>query len=124
MGLLCAYSAILHGASAVYSVDHVHTRLEKAKSIGATPPHENEVVNNCIRITAETGGIGLNVVYVPVSETCLGLQGPQRRKFLSRTQLVSSGQKGCLCWTASPSPTGTMRRWETSSARAKQHRAS
>ncbi|KAB5528003.1 putative alcohol dehydrogenase, partial [Coniochaeta sp. 2T2.1] len=37
VGLLCAYSAILRGASRVYSVDHVPARLEKAKSIGAIP---------------------------------------------------------------------------------------
>jgi len=37
VGLLCAYSAILRGASAVYSIDHVPLRLEKAKSIGAIP---------------------------------------------------------------------------------------
>lgn len=37
VGLLCAYSAILRGASKVYSVDYVPSRLEKAESIGAVP---------------------------------------------------------------------------------------
>lgn len=37
VGLLCAYSAILRGASKVYSVDYVTSRLEKAASIGAIP---------------------------------------------------------------------------------------
>ncbi|KAL1870915.1 hypothetical protein VTK73DRAFT_2370 [Phialemonium thermophilum] len=37
VGLLCAYSAILRGASRVFSVDHVPARLAKAKSIGAIP---------------------------------------------------------------------------------------
>lgn len=37
MGLLCAYSAILRGASQVFSIDHVDSRLEKAKSIGCIP---------------------------------------------------------------------------------------
>lgn len=37
MGLLCAYSALLRGASKVYSIDHVEARLEKAASIGAIP---------------------------------------------------------------------------------------
>lgn len=37
VGLLCAYSAILRGASKVYSIDHVPMRLEKARSIGAIP---------------------------------------------------------------------------------------
>ncbi|KAL9113916.1 MAG: hypothetical protein Q9227_002050 [Pyrenula ochraceoflavens] len=35
VGLLAAYSALLRGASKVYSIDHVAARLEKAKSIGA-----------------------------------------------------------------------------------------
>ena len=37
VGLLCAYSALLRGASAVYSIDHAPLRLDKAKSIGAIP---------------------------------------------------------------------------------------
>jgi threonine dehydrogenase-like Zn-dependent dehydrogenase len=37
VGLLAAYSAILRGASRVYSVDSVEERLEKAASIGAIP---------------------------------------------------------------------------------------
>lgn len=37
VGLLAAYSAILRGASKVYSVDDVPTRLEVARSIGAIP---------------------------------------------------------------------------------------
>ncbi len=37
VGLMAAYSAILRGASEVYSVDHVPERLNKARSIGAIP---------------------------------------------------------------------------------------
>ncbi|KAK2759521.1 hypothetical protein FQN54_003000 [Arachnomyces sp. PD_36] len=37
VGLLCAYSAVLRGASKVYSVDYVPSRLKKAASIGAIP---------------------------------------------------------------------------------------
>ena len=37
LGLICAYSAILRGASKVYSIDRVPARLEKARSIGAIP---------------------------------------------------------------------------------------
>ena len=37
VGLLTAYSALLRGASKVYSIDHVEARLEVAKSIGAIP---------------------------------------------------------------------------------------
>jgi threonine dehydrogenase-like Zn-dependent dehydrogenase len=37
VGLLCAYSALFRGASRVYVVDYVKSRLEKAKKIGAVP---------------------------------------------------------------------------------------
>ena len=37
VGLLAAYSALLRGASRVYSIDYVDARLAKAKSIGAIP---------------------------------------------------------------------------------------
>lgn len=37
MGLLAAYSALLRGASKVWSIDHVDSRLAKAKEIGAIP---------------------------------------------------------------------------------------
>lgn len=37
VGAMAAYSAILRGAAEVYVVDHIQTRLEKVKSIGAIP---------------------------------------------------------------------------------------
>ncbi|GKT42568.1 putative zinc-type alcohol dehydrogenase-like protein YogA [Colletotrichum spaethianum] len=37
VGLLCAYSAIIRGASLVYVVDHIPQRLAQAASIGAVP---------------------------------------------------------------------------------------
>jgi len=37
VGLLCAYSAILRGASKVYLVDHNQSRLDKGATIGAIP---------------------------------------------------------------------------------------
>jgi threonine dehydrogenase-like Zn-dependent dehydrogenase len=37
VGLLCAYSAIIRGASTVFVVDHVAARLAKATEIGAIP---------------------------------------------------------------------------------------
>ncbi|KAK4141114.1 uncharacterized protein C8A04DRAFT_14325 [Dichotomopilus funicola] len=37
VGLLCAYIALLRGASRVYGIDHVPARLAKAASIGAVP---------------------------------------------------------------------------------------
>ncbi|KAL7952727.1 hypothetical protein V8C34DRAFT_298724 [Trichoderma compactum] len=37
VGLLAAYSALLHGATRVYSVDRVQLRLGKARELGAMP---------------------------------------------------------------------------------------
>jgi threonine dehydrogenase-like Zn-dependent dehydrogenase len=37
VGLLCVYTALFRGASRVYAVDHVKSRLEKAKELGAIP---------------------------------------------------------------------------------------
>ncbi|KAH7379563.1 hypothetical protein BKA66DRAFT_466285 [Pyrenochaeta sp. MPI-SDFR-AT-0127] len=37
VGLLCAYSALFRGASRVYVVDYVKSRLEKARELGAIP---------------------------------------------------------------------------------------
>jgi threonine dehydrogenase-like Zn-dependent dehydrogenase len=37
VGLLCVYSALFRGASRVYAIDHVKSRLEKAKELGAIP---------------------------------------------------------------------------------------
>ncbi|KAH8589879.1 alcohol dehydrogenase [Bisporella sp. PMI_857] len=42
VGLLAAYSAMLRGASKVYSIDHVQERLDLAKSIGAIPINFNQ----------------------------------------------------------------------------------
>ena len=42
VGLLAAYSAIVRGASRVYSVDHVQDRLDLAESIGAVPVNFNQ----------------------------------------------------------------------------------
>ncbi|KAL5357897.1 hypothetical protein BJX96DRAFT_182370 [Aspergillus floccosus] len=42
VGLLAAYSAVLRGASRVYSVDHVPMRLQRAASTGAIPINFNE----------------------------------------------------------------------------------
>lgn len=42
VGLLAAYSAMLRGASKVYSIDHVQARLDLAESIGAIPINFNQ----------------------------------------------------------------------------------
>ncbi|KAF9884688.1 hypothetical protein FE257_001317 [Aspergillus nanangensis] len=109
VGLLAAYSALLRGASRVYSIDYISTRLQRAASIGAIPinftkcdavaeilkveprgvhrscdcvgfeclnenlePEENIVLNNCIKVTATTGGIGFIGEYTPRSGPTAG----------------------------------------------------
>jgi glutathione-independent formaldehyde dehydrogenase len=42
VGLMAAYSAVLRGASVVFSVDHVQERLDKAAEIGAVPINYDE----------------------------------------------------------------------------------
>ncbi|KAL6412967.1 putative alcohol dehydrogenase protein [Ilyonectria robusta] len=42
VGLLAAYSALLRGASKVYSIDRVQARLDLAESIGAIPINFNQ----------------------------------------------------------------------------------
>ncbi|KAH7129029.1 alcohol dehydrogenase [Dactylonectria macrodidyma] len=42
VGLLAAYSAMLRGASKVYAIDRVQTRLDLAESIGAIPINFNQ----------------------------------------------------------------------------------
>ncbi len=102
VGLMAAYSALLRGASEVYSVDRVPERLSKAKAIGAMPidfsegdpveqimdrrsgrgvdravdavgyqamqgDHEvpNRVLEDLVRVTRSTGGLGIPGLYVP-----------------------------------------------------------
>jgi threonine dehydrogenase-like Zn-dependent dehydrogenase len=57
VGLLAAYSAILRGASRVYSVDHVQSRLDLASSIGAIPInfHESDPIEQIL--AREPGGV-------------------------------------------------------------------
>ncbi|KAF2457788.1 hypothetical protein BDY21DRAFT_302815 [Lineolata rhizophorae] len=52
VGLLSAYSAILRGASRVYSIDHVESRLQMAASIGAIPINfvETDPVQEILRL--------------------------------------------------------------------------
>jgi threonine dehydrogenase-like Zn-dependent dehydrogenase len=57
VGLLCAYSAILRGATRVYSVDKVPARLKKAKSIGAIPINFSEVDPVATILAREPDGV-------------------------------------------------------------------
>jgi threonine dehydrogenase-like Zn-dependent dehydrogenase len=57
VGLLCAYSAILRGASKVYSIDHVQARLDKAESIGAIPINFTKGEASTQILAQQAGGV-------------------------------------------------------------------
>ncbi|KAK2812616.1 hypothetical protein FQN50_001260 [Emmonsiellopsis sp. PD_5] len=61
VGLMCAYSAILRGARAVYSIDHVPARLRQAEGLGAIPInfHNNDPVAEILKL--EPGGVARSV---------------------------------------------------------------
>ncbi|KAE8329692.1 hypothetical protein BDV39DRAFT_202639 [Aspergillus sergii] len=57
VGLLAAYSAILRGASQVYSIDSVEDRLELAASIGAIPINFTKGDPSAQILAREPGGV-------------------------------------------------------------------
>lgn len=57
VGLLAAYSAILRGASRVYSIDSVENRLELAASIGAIPINFTKGEPSAQILAREPGGV-------------------------------------------------------------------
>ncbi|KAL2142938.1 hypothetical protein VTI28DRAFT_517 [Corynascus sepedonium] len=59
VGLMCAYAALLRGASRVYAVDHVRDRLDKAASIGAIPIDFTSEAGTASEqiLRRETGGV-------------------------------------------------------------------
>jgi threonine dehydrogenase-like Zn-dependent dehydrogenase len=61
VGLLAAYSAILRGASRVYSVDRVQSRLDLAASIGAIPINFAESDPVAQILEREPGGVRRSV---------------------------------------------------------------
>ncbi|KAJ4022813.1 hypothetical protein NW761_014961 [Fusarium oxysporum] len=67
VGLLTAYTAILRGASRVYSVDHVPMRLERAASIGAVAINFVESDPVAQILAYEPGGVVRSV-------DCVGLE--------------------------------------------------
>ncbi|KAK1458412.1 alcohol dehydrogenase GroES-like domain-containing protein [Colletotrichum cuscutae] len=85
VGLLAAYSAKLRGASRMYVVDRIASRLEQAESLGPSPstspnktpldcvgfesvnatgdPHNGIILENMVAVTSVCGGIGIGGVY-------------------------------------------------------------
>ncbi|KAK2018409.1 alcohol dehydrogenase GroES-like domain-containing protein [Colletotrichum eremochloae] len=83
VGLLCAYSAIIRGASAVYSIDHVPERLAKAASIGAVPINFTKGGSASEQILAlQPGGVNRSVDCV--GEECLDADLKPQQDFVIR----------------------------------------
>ncbi|KAL2858452.1 hypothetical protein BJY01DRAFT_256642 [Aspergillus pseudoustus] len=68
VGLMAAYSALLRGASRVYSVDHVPFRLEVARSIGAIPINFVELDPVAQILAHEPAGVRRAI-------DCVGMEG-------------------------------------------------
>ncbi|PWY64248.1 hypothetical protein BO70DRAFT_401379 [Aspergillus heteromorphus CBS 117.55] len=69
VGLLCAYAALFRGASRVYSIDYILAReprgVRRSCDCVGLEAEESVVLNNCVRVTEPTGGIGFIGEYVP-----------------------------------------------------------
>ncbi|KAJ8070382.1 hypothetical protein OCU04_000760 [Sclerotinia nivalis] len=109
VGLLAAYTAILRGASRVYSVDHVPERLKIAESIGAIPINFNnsDPVEQILRY--EPQGVRRSI-------DCIGFeavdqQGNPRENEVIMNMVAVTGQQGGIgqigIFGASNTSTGT-----------------
>lgn len=91
VGLLAAYSALLRGASRVYSVDHVAMRLERAASIGAIPINfaESDAVQQILAL--EPSGVVRSV-------DCVGMEALnsqlERQQDIIVKQMIAVTQLG------------------------------
>jgi len=94
VGLLCAYSAILRGASTVFVVDHVDKRLAKATSIGAVPinfTHGGSASEQILAIKPE----GVERCVDCCGEECVNSEGkPQQNYILSEAVTVTRRNGG------------------------------
>ncbi|KAL9060752.1 MAG: hypothetical protein Q9162_000456 [Coniocarpon cinnabarinum] len=70
VGLLVAYSAFLRGATAVYVIDHVPSRLAKAESIGAVAIDFTKD-NPVDQVKKLTGGSGIMRVFDVIGYECV-----------------------------------------------------
>lgn len=108
VGLLAAYSALLRGASRVYSVDHVPMRLERAASIGAVPINfaESDPVEQIL--AQEPNGVmrSLDCVGIEaVNSSLLPDEGVIVRQMIALTHIGGGiGQVGV--WEAQPDSAG------------------
>lgn len=94
VGLLCAYSAILRGASTVFIIDHVDQRLGKATSIGAVPinfMHGRSASEQILAIKPE----GVERCVDCCGEECINAEGkPQQGYILSEAVKVTRHNGG------------------------------
>ncbi|KAK4501175.1 hypothetical protein PRZ48_006981 [Zasmidium cellare] len=91
MGLLAAYSALLRGASKVYSIDRVPSRLAKAKEIGAIPIDLRQGLPSEQILKLEPTGV--KRVSDCCGFECVNVQGSPDESFIvnDAIALVSSG---------------------------------
>ncbi|KAB8269040.1 hypothetical protein BDV30DRAFT_251700 [Aspergillus minisclerotigenes] len=91
VGLLAAYSAILRGASRVYSIDSVEDRLELAASIGAIPINFTKGEPSAQILAREPGGVQRTVDCV--GEECVNENSKPDQSFVT-TQAIKCTSVG------------------------------
>jgi glutathione-independent formaldehyde dehydrogenase len=89
VGLMAAYSALLRGASAVFSVDRVPERLAKAQSVGAVPI-DFTAGDPAAQIRELTGGEGADKGVDAVGYQALGHTGEAEEPAVVLNALVES----------------------------------
>ncbi|KAM0354913.1 hypothetical protein ACHAPU_000750 [Fusarium lateritium] len=92
VGLMCAYSAIIRGASLVYVIDHVVSRLAKAASIGAQPINFTRGGKASEQILALRPA-GVNRAVDCVGEVCLNDELKPQQDYILReaVKITTSG---------------------------------
>lgn len=94
VGLLAAYSALLRGASRVYSVDHVPMRLERAASIGAIPINFNE--SDPVQQILEHEPLGVTRALDCVGMEAINAQGDLQEDIVLQNMVGVAAQNGGL----------------------------
>lgn len=94
VGLLAAYSAILRGASRVYSVDSVEGRLELAASIGAIPINFTKGEPSAQILAREPGGVQRTLDCV--GEECVNEKLKPDQSFVITQATKCTGTNGGL----------------------------
>ncbi|MBE3047627.1 glutathione-independent formaldehyde dehydrogenase [Candidatus Bathyarchaeota archaeon] len=93
VGLMCAYSAIIRGASLVYVVDHVPARLAQAAAIGAMPINFTRGGKASEQILALRPG-GVNRAVDCVGEVCLNDEMKPQQDYIIREAIRITSVNG------------------------------